>query len=138
MIILRSLRRDWFPSRFFIPVHVIIYVTRSVIHHAAPYTHIPLYTFSEFFFSFLQIQFQMKLVQILLIFDAKLEAENRTRETSLPCQWNLWKHLALTRTGWLSHPWMMRILSWTANPNRNMFRKKKSNRSILTTRQKKV
>lgn len=53
MIICRSLRRDWLPFRFLIPVHIVINVARSVIQHAAPYTWVPFNTFSESIFPFL-------------------------------------------------------------------------------------
>jgi len=53
MIICRSLRRERLPFRFLIPVHIVINVARSVIKHAAPYTHIPFNTVSKFVLPFL-------------------------------------------------------------------------------------
>lgn len=55
VVILWSLRWDRFPTWFLIPVHVIIYVARSLFSHTTPYTNIPLHAIPESLFPYLNI-----------------------------------------------------------------------------------
>lgn len=55
VVILWSLRWDRLPTWFLIPVHVIIYVARSLFSHTTPYTNIPLHAIPESLFPYLNI-----------------------------------------------------------------------------------
>lgn len=61
VIILGSLRWDWLPLRFFIPIHIIVYVTWTVIQHTTPYSNISLHTVSKFLFPCLPYQFRKNM-----------------------------------------------------------------------------
>lgn len=54
VVILRGLRWERFPTWFLIPVHVIIYVARSLFSYTTPYTNISLHTIPESLFPYLR------------------------------------------------------------------------------------
>lgn len=62
-----------FPTRFLIPIHIIVYVTWCVILHATPNAYIPLHTIPELLFPCL-IQIQYTLFSVLV--HGKLYIEN--------------------------------------------------------------
>lgn len=110
MIIFSRVGSCCFPTRFLIPIHIIVYMTWCVILHTAPNAYIPLDTVPELFFPcLLQIQytlFSVSFNQKLIYKDWKGErkvGEGEENVGILPCPWSHQRHLALMRTGLLSY-----------------------------------
>lgn len=51
MILFWCLWRNWFPTRFLVPIHIIVNMPRSLVLLTTPYPHISLHPSSESLFS---------------------------------------------------------------------------------------